>query len=177
MVAVSGFIEDGRGTGWTIYPPLSNSQFHPGICTDMMILGLHLAGVRSTAGAINYLATFFNGRGDLYTAEKCPPFVWAIVVTRVLLLVSLPVLAGGLTMLILDRHFNCRFFDPVGGGDPVLFQHLFWFFGHPEVYILILPAFGVISHVVKVGRSKRNIFGKLPMINAILSIGILGLIV
>lgn len=177
MVAVSGFIEDGRGTGWTIYPPLSNSQFHPGICTDMMILGLHLAGVRSTAGAINYLATFFNGRGDLYTAEKCPPFVWAIVVTRVLLLVSLPVLAGGLTMLILDRHFNCRFFDPVGGGDPVLFQHLFWFFGHPEVYVLILPGFGIISHVLVFYTGKPRVFGALGIMYAIISIGILGFIV
>jgi len=177
MVVMSGFIEEGRGTGWTMYPPLSNSQFHSGICTDMIILGLHLAGVSSTAGAINYIATFLNGRGRWYTAEKCPPFVWAIVVTRVLLLVSLPVLAGGLTMLILDRHFNCSFFDPVGGGDPVLFQHLFWFFGHPEVYVLILPGFGIISHVLVFYTGKPRVFGALGMMYAMISIGILGFIV
>lgn len=125
MVIMSPFIEEGRGTGWTIYPPLSRVPYHRNICTDMVILGLHLAGVRSTAGALNYLVTFLNVRGKSYKAEFCPPFVWALAVTRFLLVISLPVLGGGLTILILDRHFNCRFFDPSGGGDPVLFQHLF----------------------------------------------------
>lgn len=122
---VSCFIDYGRGTGWTMYPPLSRTPYSGGIRTDLMILGLHLAGISSSAASINYLVTFLNVRSKSFKAEFSPPFVWALAVTSFLLLVSLPVLAGGLTILIIDRHFNCRFFDPSGGGDPVLFQHLF----------------------------------------------------
>lgn len=177
LVVMSPFIERGSGTGWTMYPPLSRTPYHDGMRTDIVILGLHLAGVRSSAASINYLVTFINMRRGSYKAEFCPPFVWALSVTRFLLLVSLPVLAGGLTMLIIDRHFNCRFFDPSGGGDPVLFQHLFWFFGHPEVYVLILPGFGLVSHILVFYTKKLRVFGSVAMIYAIISIGILGFIV
>nr|YP_010133197.1 cytochrome c oxidase subunit 1 [Azumapecten farreri]ABQ96652.1 cytochrome c oxidase subunit 1 [Azumapecten farreri]ACD77253.1 cytochrome c oxidase subunit I [Azumapecten farreri]ACL36014.1 cytochrome c oxidase subunit I [Azumapecten farreri] len=177
MVVVSPFIEQGSGTGWTMYPPLSSTPYQSDICTDMVILGLHLAGVSSTAGSVNYLVTFLNVRGKSYKAEFCPPFVWALSVTSFLLVVSLPILAGGLTMLIMDRHFNCTFFDPSGGGDPVLFQHLFWFFGHPEVYVLILPGFGLVSHMLVFYTKKIRVFGAVAMMYAMISIGILGFIV
>ena len=166
---------DRWGTGWTLYPPLSIYEGAMGV--DLLILSLHLAGVRSRTAASNYMVTFLNTRGKLYKAEYCPPFVWALAVTRFLLAVSLPVLAGGLTMLIMDRHFNCNFFDPSGGGDPVLFQHLFWFFGHPEVYVLILPGFGLISHVVTFYCKKLRVFGSIGIIYAIISICILGFMV
>nr|YP_001382289.1 cytochrome c oxidase subunit I [Argopecten irradians]ABS17672.1 cytochrome c oxidase subunit 1 [Argopecten irradians]ALA07912.1 cytochrome c oxidase subunit I [Argopecten irradians irradians]ALA07924.1 cytochrome c oxidase subunit I [Argopecten irradians concentricus]AOR53759.1 cytochrome c oxidase subunit I [Argopecten irradians] len=177
LVIVSCFIDYGSGTGWTMYPPLSSTPYSGGMSTDLMILGLHLAGISSSAASINYLVTFLNVRSKTFKAEYCPPFVWALSVTSFLLLVSLPVLAGGLTMLIMDRHFNCSFFDPSGGGDPVLFQHLFWFFGHPEVYVLILPGFGLVSHVLVFYTKKLRVFGSVAMMYAMISIGVLGFIV
>nr|WBP69648.1 cytochrome c oxidase subunit 1 [Propeamussium sp. mt1] len=175
MVLGSCLMGDSWGTGWTLYPPLSVYEGSMGV--DLLILSLHLAGVSSSAAAINYMVTFLNSRGKMYKAEYCPPFVWAIVVTSFLLAVSLPVLAGGLTMLILDRHFNCNFFDPSGGGDPVLFQHLFWFFGHPEVYVLVLPGFGLISHIIAFYTKKIRVFGSIGMMYAMISICILGFLV
>jgi len=150
---------------------------HPGPAVDYAILSLHVGGVSSILASINFFTTFIRMRIKVIRLYRTPLFVWCMGVTRFLLIVAMPFLAGALTMLLTDRNFNTRFFDPVGLGDTVLFIHLFWFFGHPEVYILILPAFGIISHIVKVGRAKPFIFGKLPIINAVLSIGLLGFIV